>query len=146
MDNEITLMKDGIDFFAEGKRLIENNYKIIAYLYERNYWEHKYEGIPLENLKLTSVEQIARDYGFSEEEFFKLLVELDIYKPVTNGYYVNNDYVTEGYTKSTFVRYDDSEGVSQLTLDTKWTPKGYSFLQGQLKKLGRFKLTRNENL
>ena len=135
MDNEITLMKDGIDFFAEGKRLIENNYKIIAYLYERNYWEHKYEGIPLENLKLTSVEQIARDYGFSEEEFFKLLVELDIYKPVTNGYYVNNDYVTEGYTKSTLVRYDDSEGVSHSHLIRNGLQKDTVFYRDNLRNL-----------
>lgn len=142
---EMLLTQEEKDLFSDGIRSLEKLHKMIVFSFEQDYWKDDYQGEPLENIKLTSVGQIARDYGFSEEEFFKLLVELDIYKVVTNDYCVNVDYVTEGYTKSTLVKYNDSEGLPQLTLDTKWTPKGYRFLQDLLKKHGKFKLTKNEN-
>ena len=145
MSKEKVINYDEKDFMLEGTRLIHNNHKVLTYMNERNYWENKYERRDFGDDKVVSVEQIAQDYGLSEEELYKLLVELEVYGTVWDGYLVEVDYVRDGYTKSTLVGREDSKGVQQLTLDTKWTRKGYKFLQDLLKKHGRFKLTKNEN-
>lgn len=133
MSKEKVINYDEKDFMLEGTRLIHNNHKVLTYMNERNYWENKYERRDFGDDKVVSVEQIAQDYGLSEEELYKLLVELEVYGTVWDGYLVEVDYVRDGYTKSTLVGREDSKGVQHSHLIQSGPEKDISFYKIYLK-------------
>lgn len=99
----------------------------------------------LNNPKLLSVSQIAKDYGMSAQAFNKLLKGLRIQYKCGKQWLLYAKYQKEKYTHSSVYVGYDNYGQEVTNVTTKWTQKGRKFLYSTLKKEGILPMIEKED-
>lgn len=79
------------------------------------------------------VTQIAKDYGYSAQQFNKLLETLHIQYKLRGQWILYAEHAGNGYTKSKSVSIQYNDGTLGTKLHTEWTQKGRLFLYERLK-------------
>lgn len=80
-----------------------------------------------------TVTQIAKDYGMTAQSLSQFLFEKKVQFKQSGTWFLFQEYVDKGYTKSEIVPFKHPDGTIGTTLRTKWTQKGRLFLYGLLK-------------
>lgn len=90
----------------------------------------------LKNTGLVTITQIAKDYGISGKEMNKRLHKLGVQYNQSGQWLLYSKYHNKGYTHSETIEITRSNGMKDVTMNTKWTQKGRLFLYELLKKNG----------
>lgn len=79
--------------------------------------------------------EIAQYYGMSAYKFNKLLESLNIQHKEGKVWYINNEYLLDGYMVSAFKNfYEDKQLVERIKFST-WTKDGVKFIYNKLKEV-----------
>lgn len=87
----------------------------------------------LRNKGLVTITQIAKDYGMSGRAMNKLLADLGIQYKQSGQWLLYSKYHDKGYTHSETINIVRSNGLPDITMETKWTQKGRLYIYERLK-------------
>mgnify|MGYP000883431941 CR=1 FL=1 len=105
----------------------------------------KYCDIVLQNKKLVTITQIAKDYGMSGQEMNRKLHDLKVIFKQGGTWFLYSKYQNTGWTQSeTFMTHKQGGTHQKVVLHTKWTQKGRLGLYELLKKHGILPLIERE--
>ena len=138
------------DYFIEcEKRLQEKNTLPITYLEamkalvkeleekEINKPKITYYDTVLQSSSLTTITEIAKDYGLSAIKLNSILKEEKVqYKNQSGVWMLYTKYVPLEYAQTVTVPYELSDGAVKNNLYLKWTQKGRVFIHNLLKEKG----------
>lgn len=129
-----TNMVEALELALEQAKTIEVQSQVIGELKPKA----DYVDNILKSKSLTTVTQIAKDYGMSAISLNKKLNELGVQFKQSDQWILYRKYHDKGYTKSdTFVIEEDAcNGQPLVNITTKWTQKGRLFLYELLKEEG----------
>ena len=94
----------------------------------------KYCDIVLQNKKLVTITQIAKDYGMSGQEMNRKLHDLKVIFKQGGTWLLYSKYQNTGWTQSETFMARKPDGTQKAVLHTKWTQKGRLGLYELLKK------------
>lgn len=87
----------------------------------------------LRNKGLVTITQIAKDYGMSGRAMNKLLAGFGIQYKQSGQWLLYSKYHDKGYTHSETINIVRSNGLPDITMETKWTQKGRLYIYERLK-------------
>lgn len=90
----------------------------------------------LQSPSLITTTAIAKDYGMSARTFNKLLHDKGIQFKQGDQWFLYRKYQDKGYTHSKTINITRSDGMPDISMQTKWTQKGRLFLYELLKADG----------
>lgn len=90
----------------------------------------------LKNKGLVTITQIAKDYGMSGQAMNDLLHELKIQYKQSDQWLLYREHQDKGFTHSETIPITRKSGLTDITMQTKWTQKGRLFIYGLLKERG----------
>lgn len=90
----------------------------------------------LQNKGLVTISQIAKDYGMSGNGMNKVLHNLKVQYKQSGQWLLYAKYQDRGYTHSETVSITRTNGLKDVSMNTKWTQKGRLFLYELLKNNG----------
>jgi len=105
----------------------------------------KYCDIVLQNKKLVTITQIAKDYGMSGQEMNRKLHDLKVIFKQDGTWLLYSKYQNTGWTQSETFMVRKPDGNQKVVLHTKWTQKGRLGLYELLKKHGILPLIERED-
>lgn len=105
----------------------------------------KYCDIVLQNQKLVTITQIAKDYGMSGQEMNRKLHDLKVIFKQDGTWLLYSKYQNTGWTQSETFMVRKPDGNQKVVLHTKWTQKGRLGLYELLKKHGILPLIERED-
>ena len=119
-------------------RLIAEN-KVIEYEPKAKYCD-----AVLQNKKLVTITQIAKDYGMSGQEMNRKLHDLKVIFKQDGTWLLYSKYQDKGWTQSETFMARKPDGTQKAVLHTKWTQRGRLGLYELLKKHGILPLIERE--
>ena len=106
----------------------------------------RYCDIVLQNKKLVTITQIAKDYGMSGQEMNRKLHDLKVIFKQGDTWLLYHKYQSTGWTQSETFMARKPDGTQKAVLHTKWTQKGRLGLYELLKKHGIMPLIEREEI
>ena len=95
-----------------------------------------YMDMIVNNKRLVTITQIAKDYGMSAKQMNRILNTLGVQYKQSGQWFLYSKYHHLGYTSSETVDIVRSDGKRDVKMNTKWTLKGRIFLYKLLKEEG----------